>query len=126
VDAAKRASNPKEGASANAGAFELRVDKRLTNHWYVNGSYTHSKLYGNYSGLGSSDEAARTDTNTNRDFDLPFLNFRPGGGLQVGRLATDRPNTFKFFGDIAQATTCSTRAQARISPSVSASIRAFL
>lgn len=79
-------------------AFELRVDKRLTNHWYVNGSYTHSKLYGNYSGLGSSDEAARTDTNTNRDYDLPFLNFRPGGGLQVGRLATDRPNTFKFFG----------------------------
>lgn len=82
-------------------AFELRVDKRFTNHWYANGSWTYSRLFGNYSGLASSDEivggVGRTDTNTNRDFDLPFLNFRPGGDLQTGRLATDRPNTFKIF-----------------------------
>jgi hypothetical protein len=79
-------------------AFEVHVDKRFSNHWYANGSYTWSRLFGNYSGLASSDENGRTDTNTNRDFDLPFLNFRPGGGLQTGPLQTDRPNTFKFFG----------------------------
>jgi Carboxypeptidase regulatory-like domain/TonB-dependent Receptor Plug Domain len=82
-------------------AFEVRVDKRFTNHWYANGSYTWSRLFGNYSGLASSDENGRTDTNTNRDFDLPFLNFKPnssGGGLETGPLQTDRPNTFKFFG----------------------------
>src|SRR5262249_55626286 len=37
-------------------AFELRVDKRLSKNWCANGSWTHSKLYGNYSGLASSDE----------------------------------------------------------------------
>jgi hypothetical protein len=78
-------------------AFEIRIDKRLSNHWYANGSYLHSKLFGNYSGLASSDENGRTDPNVNRYFDLPFLNFNPGGGVQLGRLATDRPNTFKIF-----------------------------
>ncbi len=76
---------------------EIRIDKRLTNHWYANGSYLWSKLFGNYSGLASSDENGRTDPNVNRYFDLPFLNFNPGGGVQLGRLATDRPNTFKIF-----------------------------
>jgi hypothetical protein len=78
--------------------FEIRIDKRFSNHYYVNGSYLRSKLFGNYSGLASSDENGRTDPNVNRYFDLPFLNFNTDGTIQTGRLATDRPNTFKIFG----------------------------
>ncbi len=78
--------------------LEIRADKRFSNNWYVNASYIHSKLFGNYSGLASSDENGRTSPNVNRYFDLPFLNFDTTGRVILGRLATDRPNTFKFFG----------------------------
>lgn len=81
--------------------FELRVDKRFSKNYYINGSYLHSRLFGNYSGLASSDESTagvgRTDPNVNRFFDLPFLNFNTDGTVLKGRLATDRPNTFKLF-----------------------------
>ncbi len=82
--------------------LELRLDKRFTNNWYANLSYTYSKLYGNYSGLASSDEVdaagnGRTSPNVNRYFDLPELVYDTHGNQVLGRLATDRPNTFKAF-----------------------------
>ena len=79
-------------------AFEVRVDKRLGNHWFFNASYTLSRLFGNYSGLASSDEAGRTSPNVNRFFDLPFLGYTANGDPDNGRLATDRPHVFKAFG----------------------------
>jgi hypothetical protein len=82
--------------------FELRLDKRLSNNYYFNVNYTLSRLYGNYSGLASSDEltggAARTSPGVNRFFDLPFIGFTAAGGEDVGRLATDRPHVFNAFG----------------------------
>jgi hypothetical protein len=78
--------------------LEIRADKRFGTNGYLNASYIRSKLFGNYSGLASSDENGRTSPNVNRYFDLPFLNFDTTGQTIVGRLATDRPNTFKFFG----------------------------
>ncbi|HEX8476674.1 MAG TPA: TonB-dependent receptor [Pyrinomonadaceae bacterium] len=77
--------------------LEIRLDKRFSNNWYTNLSYTRSKLYGNYSGLASSDENGRTDPNVSRLFDLPFLSFDSFGNVLNGKLATDRPNTFKAF-----------------------------
>lgn len=79
-------------------AMELRFDKRLSNNYYFNLSYTLSRLYGNYSGLASSDEAGRTSPGVNRFFDLPFIGFTATGQPDNGRLATDRPHVFKGYG----------------------------
>ncbi|HYP00843.1 MAG TPA: hypothetical protein VER76_11685, partial [Pyrinomonadaceae bacterium] len=63
-----------------------------------NASYTLSRLYGNYSGLASSDEAGRTSPNVNRNFDLPFIGFSGSGRPDDGRLPTDRPHVAKLYG----------------------------
>ena len=82
--------------------LELRFDGRFTtgplrNLSYFTG-YTYSRLYGNYSGLANSDENGRSDPNVSRAFDLTQVNFDSKGKNVYGRLATDRPHTFKFFG----------------------------
>jgi hypothetical protein len=79
-------------------ALEVRLDKRFTQSFYFNANYTFSRLYGNYPGLASSDEAGRNSPNVNRLFDLPFVAFLPGGAENLGRLSTDRPHSFKFYG----------------------------
>jgi hypothetical protein len=78
--------------------LEFTVDKRFSNNWYVNATYLWSRLYGNYSGLASSDESGRGNPNVNRFFDVPWINDTSLGKLNNGVLATDRPNTFKLFG----------------------------
>jgi hypothetical protein len=78
-------------------AVEVRIDKRA-NKYFFNASYTFSRLFGNYSGLASSDEAGRTSPNVNRFFDLPPLGFNANGEPDNGRLATDRPHVFKAYG----------------------------
>jgi hypothetical protein len=84
-------------------AMELRLDKRFTNNYFFNVSYTFSRLTGNYSGLSSSDEpdalgVGRSSPNVNRFFDLPFLGFNTNGQPDNGLLATDRPHAVKVFG----------------------------
>jgi hypothetical protein len=79
-------------------ALELRVDKRLSRHYYFNANYTYSRLYGNYPGLANSFEAGRTSPNVNRLFDLPFAAYTLNGEPALGRLPTDRPHVFKFYG----------------------------
>lgn len=79
-------------------ALELRLDKRFSNNYYFNLNYTYSRLYGNYSGLASSDEDGRVSPNVNRYFDLPHAGFSATGGADNGRLATDRPHALKFYG----------------------------
>jgi hypothetical protein len=85
-------------AIRNYKGLELRVDKRFSNNWYTTLSYTRSRLFGNYSGLSSSDETGRNAANTNRYFDMPWITYDAHGNLSNGLLATDRPNTFKAFG----------------------------
>lgn len=77
--------------------MEFTVDKRFSNHWYVNATYLWSSLFGNYSGLASSDESGRGNPNVNRFFDVPWINDTASGKLNNGPLATDRPHTFKAF-----------------------------
>lgn len=89
-------------AIRNYDALEFRLDRRFANDYYFNANYTWSRLYGNYSGLASSDEAAilagagRTDPNVSRYFDAPFTEATIAGGETIGRLATDRPHVFKI------------------------------
>ena len=84
-------------------AAEFVIEKRLSNNWYFNANYTYSRLYGNYSGLSSSDEAAsspngRLAPGTSRSFDLPFIGFTATGETDNGRLETDRPHVFNAYG----------------------------
>jgi hypothetical protein len=82
---------------------EFRLDRRFTRALAFTTSYTWSRLYGNYAGLANSDEAnasgvGRTSPNVNRVFDEPWMAYDETGQLVYGRLATDRPHAFKFFG----------------------------
>jgi hypothetical protein len=79
-------------------AVEVRLDKRFSKNYYFNANYTWSRLFGNYSGLASSDEDGRTSPNVNRNFDLPIVGFTALGTPDNGRLPTDRPHAFKFYG----------------------------
>lgn len=93
-------------AIRNYDALELRLDKRFSKNYNFSASYTRSRLYGNYSGLSSSDEAGgffgtgpgRDNPNNSRYFDQPWINGDSSGRIAKGLLATDRPNTFKFYG----------------------------
>jgi Carboxypeptidase regulatory-like domain/TonB dependent receptor/TonB-dependent Receptor Plug Domain len=79
-------------------AVEVVLDRRLANNFYFNVNYTWSRLFGNYSGLASSDEAGRTSPGVNRFFDLPHLGFTALGEKDDGPLATDRPHVFNAYG----------------------------
>jgi hypothetical protein len=79
-------------------AVEVQLDKRLSSNYYFNLNYTWSRLYGNYSGLASSDEAGRTSPGVNRFFDLPFIGFTVAGEPDNGLLATDRTHVFNAYG----------------------------
>jgi hypothetical protein len=79
-------------------AVEVVLDRQLANNYYFSMNYTFSRLYGNYSGLASSDEAGRTSPGVNRFFDLPHLGFTATGAKDDGPLATDRPHVFNAYG----------------------------
>ena len=82
--------------------LEIVLDKRLSNNFYFNANYTLSRLFGNYSGLASSDEPHLVDgrlaPGVSRAFDLPFIGFTAKGNKDNGRLQTDRPHVFNFYG----------------------------
>ena len=79
-------------------ALEVRLDRRFSKNYFFNMAYTFSRLYGNYSGLASSDEAGRTSPGVNRFFDLPHIGFTADGKSDSGRLSTDRPHVFNLYG----------------------------
>jgi hypothetical protein len=63
-------------------------------------SYTWSRLWGNYSGLTTTDQTdggttGRNSPDTTRSFDEPFYYFGANGKSNNGPMPTDRPNTFK-------------------------------
>jgi len=99
-------------------AFELGYNRRFSGNYFFSANYTLSRLYGNYSGLASSDEITTPTTggssttaqqqagsisrpggNVNRFWDLDELLWDSHGNLDVvGRLATDRPHVVKLYG----------------------------
>jgi len=99
-------------------AVELTANRRFSQNYFVGGSYTYSRLQGNYTGLSSSDEIRTPTTNTtagaaqqqagevfreggnaNRGWDLDELLFDSHGKLDVeGRLPTERPHVIKLYG----------------------------
>jgi hypothetical protein len=102
--AADKAAGYAKSAKAQRvyNGFEIVLNKRLSNNYFFNVNYTLSKLYGNYSGLASSDEAAsgtgRTSPGVNRFFDYVINGFTATGEADNGNLATDRRHAFKAYG----------------------------
>jgi hypothetical protein len=99
-------------------AMELQLTRRFSGGWLASASYVYSKLWGNYAGLQSTDEIRpptlgygfgpaqiftaenfRSGGNANRYFDLDEAMWDSRGEVGLfGRLPTDRPHVFKFYG----------------------------
>jgi hypothetical protein len=77
-------------------AVELSIDRRQNRGWSARGSYTWSRLWGNYSGLAQSDENGRVAPNAGRVFDIPMMAFDESGQAVYGVLASDRPHQLKL------------------------------
>jgi hypothetical protein len=80
-------------------SLDIGIDKKFSNAWMAGMHYTLSRLWGNMSGLASSDEHGRTDPNTSCYFDAwhqAYTEHYPEQSL--GLLNTDRTHQFKFFG----------------------------
>jgi hypothetical protein len=88
-------------AQRNYDGLEIRLTKTTTQHWSGMFSYTYSRLWGNYTGLTSSDQAdgggGRNSPNNSRSFDEPMFSWNANGQSSSGLLPTDRPNTFKGY-----------------------------
>ena len=101
----------------NYDSVEISISRRFTQRWFGAASYTYSRLYGNYSGLSSTDEVAppssgevmgvpqqndtqstRPGTSASRYYDLPYLIYDAQGNVVEGLLATDRPHALRLYG----------------------------
>jgi hypothetical protein len=99
-------------------AMELSLTRRFSRGWFADISYVYSRLWGNYSGLQSTDEIRpgslgygfgpnqvfgaenfRPGGNANRYFDLDEAMWDAHGVVGLfGRLPTDRPHVIKLYG----------------------------
>jgi hypothetical protein len=80
------------GAARTYQAVQLTANKRFARHWFLAGSYTWSRLRGNYVGLYSADNDQR-DPNQSTQYDAP--------GIMVNRsgpLPNDRPHLIRLDG----------------------------
>jgi len=91
-------NNPE--AVRNYDGIEFRVTKSTSHGWAGMFSYTWSSLWGNYTGLTTTDQidggaGGRNSPDTTRSFDEPFYYFTYKGTSANGPLPTDRPNALK-------------------------------
>jgi hypothetical protein len=109
---------PMPKAERKYDAMELQLLRRFSNGWLGSVSYVYSRLWGNYAGLQSTDEIRPATLGYGFGANQVFAaeNFRPGGNANryfdldealydahgnnglFGRLPTDRPHVFKFYG----------------------------
>jgi hypothetical protein len=79
-------------------AITISLDKRFSRKWLGGVSYTWSRLYGNYSGLASSDKFSFKNPNVSSYYDTWFLNVNEDGEEVLGLLPTDRTHQLKVYG----------------------------
>jgi Carboxypeptidase regulatory-like domain/TonB dependent receptor len=88
-------------AQRNYDGVEVRLTKAYANHWTGMVSYTYSRLWGNYSGLTSTNfgdaGGGRNSPNNSRAFDEPFFSWDAFGQSASGLMPTDRPSAFKGY-----------------------------
>jgi hypothetical protein len=74
-------------------ALELSADKRFSDRWMLQASYTLSRLEGNYEGLWMNDTGNSYPDNVTLQFDLPEDVYNG-----FGPLPNDRTHVLKVFG----------------------------
>jgi hypothetical protein len=89
-------------AIRNYDGVEVRLTKATSKGWAGMFSYTYSSLWGNYTGLTTTDQVdggvtGRNSPDTTRSFDEPFYYFKYNGQHNYGPLPTDRPNAIKGY-----------------------------
>jgi hypothetical protein len=92
--------NPK--AVRNYDGVEMRLTVTAKHGLSGMFSYTWSSLWGNYTGLTTTDQSdggstGRNSPDTTRSFDEPFYYFGQNGKSNNGALPTDRPNVVKGY-----------------------------
>jgi len=76
--------------------LEFRLKKRYANRWSLDASYLYSKLWGNWSGVASSDEAVGClQPNSCLAFNFLYYSYDASGNVTYGALGTDRPHQAK-------------------------------
>ena len=79
--------------------LEFRLKKRYANRWSLDASYLLSRIWGNWSGVASSDEAVNClQPNSCLAFNFLYYSFDASGRPSYGVQGTDRPNQFKVQG----------------------------
>ena len=79
--------------------LEFRLKKRYSNRWSLDASYLLSRIWGNWSGVGSSDEAVNClQANSCLAFNFLYYSYDAQGHPTYGLQGTDRPNQFKLQG----------------------------
>nr|WP_243843227.1 TonB-dependent receptor [Sphingomonas vulcanisoli] len=73
----------------------IKVDREFDGVWSLSGSYTWSKLTGNYEG-GAKSDIGQPDTGITEDFDQPGFTYGA-----YGLLPGDRRHTIKLYGSYA-------------------------
>jgi hypothetical protein len=79
-------------------SVNVGVDKRFSNNWMAGIHYTWSSLWGNFSGLASTDEYGRQSPNVERYWDWWAYHRQQDLTESTGKLPTDRPHQFKVYG----------------------------
>ena len=86
----------------NYSAYTLTANKRFSNHWFMNASYTYSTLVGNYEGGSGGLSLAGLNPNASSAYDIPehILNVNTYGYLpQDIRHSVKVQGSYKFdFG----------------------------
>jgi hypothetical protein len=84
-------------AQRDYDALDLHLRKRLSNHWSADVNYTYSRLFGNWSGIASTDAAINSlQPYSGMAFNFLYYSYDAKGNVSVGRLATDRPHQLKL------------------------------
>ncbi len=79
-------------------SLQFNLDKRFSNNWLGGMSLNFSRLWGNFSGLASTDEDGRQDPNVQKYFDSWFMHYDSDLNQSTGLLPTDRPVQAKVYG----------------------------
>ena len=78
--------------------LNVSLEKRFSKNWQGGANWTWSRVYGNYSGLGSSDEGGRLGPGVEQDYDRWFMGYDGWGRELNGPLPQDRTHYFKTYG----------------------------
>jgi len=89
---------PTAKATREYVGVNISLEKRFSHNWQGGFNYTLSRVYGNSSGLASSDEGGRLGPSVEQDYDRWFMGYDGDGNVLNGALPQDRTHYFKTYG----------------------------